>query len=151
MDAQTELPMADQLSEKQIERATRVEFDGGSTCNIPRLGYGKGYGSYKVGDGPVRRVRFEGAMSANCAEVLTLVAAITDARKTGAKKLLLIGDSQIALKWADVATGKRKATKIGKTSEGFQRAITSLYQVACGIRIETRWQPREMSVATFGH
>ena len=128
-----------------------VEFDGGSTCNIPRLGYGKGYGSYRVGEGAVRRVRFEGPMSANCAEILTLVAAITEAKRQGKRKLLLVGDSQIALKWANVAAGKRRATKIGKTSEGFQRAIVLLYQAARGLRIETRWQPREVSINTFGH
>jgi ribonuclease HI len=129
----------------------RIEFDGGSTCNIPRLGYGQGYGSYRIGDGNVQRVKFGECMSANCAEILTLVAAMTEARKTGAKSFLIIGDSMIALKWANVAAGKRKATKIMKTSPGFQQAIVSLYQVASGIQIETKWQPREASLATFGH
>ena len=90
-------------------------------------------------------------MSANCAEILTLVSAITEAKKTGPKKFLIIGDSQIALKWANVAAGKRKATKIGKTSEGFQRAVVLLHQVANGIEIETQWQGREHSFNTFGH
>ena len=90
-------------------------------------------------------------MSANCAEILTLVTAITEAKKTGAKKFLIIGDSQIALKWANVAAGKRKATKIGKTSDGFQKAVVLLYQVARGIKIVTQWQPREHSFNTFGH
>jgi ribonuclease HI len=128
---------------------TRIEFDGGTTCNIP-LRYGKGYGSYKIGDESVQRVKFQ-SMSANSAEILTLVAAITEARKQGARSLLLVGDSQIALKWADVAAGKRKATAIRNTSAGFQRAIMLLYHAVSGLKIETQWQPRESSVATFGH
>jgi ribonuclease HI len=132
-------------------QVVRVEFDGGSTCNIPRLGYGKGYGSYRIGEGAVRRVRFEGAMSANCAEILTLVAAITEAKRQGARKLLVVGDSQIALKWANVAAGKRKATKVGNTSDGFQKAVVLLYQVARDTKIVTQWQPREHSFNTFGH
>jgi ribonuclease HI len=129
----------------------RVEFDGGSTCNIPRLGYGQGYGSYRIGDGKVQRLQFQECMSANCAEILTLVAAVEFAKKSGAKKFLIVGDSQIALKWANVACGNRKATKTRNTSEGFQRAIVLLYQVARGLRIETKWQPREVSFVTFGH
>src|SRR5205823_9986877 len=121
----------------------RIEFDGGSTCNIPRLGYGQGYGSYRIGAGKVQRVNFGECMSANCAEILTLLAAITEAKTQGAKRFLVVGDSMIALKWANVATGKRKATKITKTSPGFQQAIVSLYQVADGIQIDTQWQPRE--------
>ncbi len=131
--------------------SVRIEFDGGSTCNVPRLGYGQGYGSYRIGDGKVRRVQFGECMSANCAEILTLVAAVESAKKSGAKSLLIVGDSMIALKWANVAVGNRKATKIRNTSEGFQRAIVLLYQVARGIKIVTQWQPREASFVTFGH
>ena len=39
----------------------------------------------------------KGAMRANCTEILTLVAAITEAKKQGARSLLLVGDSRIAL------------------------------------------------------
>jgi ribonuclease HI len=90
-------------------------------------------------------------MSANCAEILTLVAAVNDAKKTGAKKLVIVGDSLIALKWANVAAGNRQPTKIAKTSPGFQRAIGLLMHAAAETKIETRWQPRELSVETFGH
>lgn len=131
--------------------ATLIEFDGGSTCNIPRLGYGKGYGSYRINSKKIQRIQFDAAMSANCAEILTLVSAIEDAKKIGVKDFVVIGDSQIALKWADVATGKRKATKLDNTSDGFKKAVASLCLIARGTTIETQWRPRAYSVTIFGH
>lgn len=130
----------------------RIEFDGGTTCNIPSRGYGNGYGSYKRDDEPVFRCNFNRPMSANAAEIFTLVYAIRAAKQNGASALLIVGDSQIALKWADVAAGNRAATKIKKTSPEFQEAVTNLTECMAGmVSVETQWQPRLKSVATFGH
>src|SRR5512133_1957384 len=77
------------------ERAAAViEFDGGTSCNRPALGYGNGYGSFRVNDGDVHRLAF-GPMSSNAAEIFTLAAAIGRARSMGATALLLCGDSRI--------------------------------------------------------
>jgi ribonuclease HI len=129
----------------------RIEFDGGTSCNVPAIGFGNGYGSYQIDNDPIVKLSFECPMSANAAEVLTVFFAICDAKKQGATSLLVVGDSQIALKWVNVATGQRKPTKIRKTSQGFQQAINFLLRAARGLDINTQWQPREISVATFGH
>jgi ribonuclease HI len=138
-------------TKREKVKSTRIEFDGGTTCNVPAIGFGKGYGSYQIENAPIVKLSFDCPMSANAAEVLTVFFAIMDAKKQGAKTLLVVGDSQIALKWVNVATGRRKPTKISKTSEGFQRAISFLLRAARGLDINTQWQPREISVATFGH
>ena len=141
-----------ELEKRPGNGAVRIEFDGGSTCNIPRLGYGRGYGSFKIGNGPVYRSHFQRNMSANAAEICTLATAITVAKGHGARHLVVVGDSQIALKWANVCAGNREATKIDKTSESFKEAIQVLHEACDGIwTLETRWQPRINSVLTFGH
>lgn len=130
----------------------RIEFDGGTSCNIPRLGYGDGYGSYRIDGAAVRRVRFDRPMSCNAAEIATLAAAITQAKENGATALELIGDSQIALKWANVFAGKRKATKLVKVSDAMRESLGELREAMTGVTVlETKWQPRLRSVATFGH
>lgn len=82
----------------------RIEFDGGTSCNIPRLGYGNGYGSYKIDNEPVYRCFFNRPMSANAAEILTLVHAINTIRSrdfpVGQIRISIYGDSQIALRLA---------------------------------------------------
>jgi hypothetical protein len=128
-----------------------IEFDGGSACNIPRLGYGEGYGSYKIGRGAVHRARFDN-MSANAAEIRTLATAIAVAKAQGARHLLCVGDSRIALKWANIAAGNRRPTKIDKTSASFKASIALLRDACFGIvSLHTQWQPRAVSVRTFGH
>lgn len=80
-----------------------IHFDGGTPNNIPSSGgFGIGYGSYLL-NSEVVRVNFARAMSNNEAEVRTLIAAaeavklISDPART---RLCVVGDSQIALKWA---------------------------------------------------
>lgn len=129
-----------------------VRFDGGTSCNIPRLGYGLGYGSYQIDDQPIVRLDFYEAMSANCAEIRTLASAVMSAKAAGHRDLVILGDSQIALKWANVAAGNRKATKLKGVSDGFRSAINHLHAAMVGIvSVRTRWTPREQSVAIFGH
>lgn len=130
----------------------RIEFDGGTSCNVPRLGFGNGYGSYKINDEPVHRCNFNLPMSANAAELRTLwyaVKALID-RGIDAKhsNLFIVGDSQIALGWA--GNPKRKMSK--KATPEFRESIALLQEVVSHFgRVYTEWQPRERSVKTFGH
>ncbi len=125
----------------------RIEFDGGTSCNIPRLGFGNGYGSYKINDEPVHRCFFNLPMSANAAELRTLwyaaKALIDRGIDVATSTLLVVGDSQIALGWA----GNPK-----KTTPEFKESVALLRECLDKFyRVETVWQPRLKSVATFGH
>jgi ribonuclease HI len=75
-----------------------IRFDGGTSCNKPRKGYGNGYGSYQINDGEIERLRFGVPMSNNVAEISTLTSAV-NALKTDRKRtrLHIYGDSRIAL------------------------------------------------------
>ena len=134
------------------QHTSTIEFDGGTPCNIPAEGYGIGYGSYRINSDPIVRLNFNRPMSANAAEIFTLRAAVIAAKEKGADALVINGDSRIALKWANVAAGQRKPTKIEKTSPVFQEAVAELKSAMQGITsVVTQWQPRLKSVAVFGH
>ncbi len=131
---------------------TRIEFDGGTTCNVPAKGFGTGYGSYQINSDPIVKLEFDLPMSNNAAEVLTVFFAIMDAKNKGAKSLHIIGDSQIALRWVDVGAGNVKVSKgAGSGTREFQKAISFLLRAAQGMKITTKWQSRVYSVLTFGH
>lgn len=76
-----------------------IEFDGGSTCNVPKLGYGDGYGSYQIDQREIVRLQFGKGFSANAAEILTLAAspsraaAISDPSKLNVSLLSFLGAS----------------------------------------------------------
>ena len=132
------------------QQARVIHFDGGTPCNIPSLGYGNGYGSYRIDDGPVVRVDHNRPMSNNAAEIYTLISALKQIPP--GEPLLIIGDSQIALKWVQVATGQRKATKIQNTSPQFQEAVADLTLVLRDFRsVRVMWKGRDHSVSVFGH
>jgi ribonuclease HI len=92
-------------------------------------------------------------MSNNAAEISTMAAAIKTARDNGATALVLVGDSQIALNWANKVAGKTKPRKHnGNMSDAMRESIAELRACMGGITdLETKWQPRLRSVATFGH
>lgn len=136
----------------------RIEFDGGTSCNVPRLGFGNGYGSYKINDEPVHRCNFNRPMSANAAEIETLayaVKAIADRAPIDPTNqrvaLHVVGDSRIALNWAKKAfLGDLKMSK--KVTPEFREAIFKLDDALRPfMEVATTWQPRLKSVATFGH
>jgi len=141
----------------------RIEFDGGTPCNIPRLGYGIGYGSYQIQNcatgeiEPVVRVDHKRPMSANAAEVLTLVRAIQEvvSRFGREVELDIHGDSQIALKWARGATEsgrKIKTLKQRAGSDEFLAAVLTLRDLVKGFpTIKATWRGRQRSVEVFGH
>jgi ribonuclease HI len=133
-------------------RIATIEFDGGTSCNIPRLGFGKGYGSFRINGGKIRKIEFADPMSCNAAEIATMALAIAFAKAEGFNRFLIKSDSMIALKWANVVAGNRKATKLGKASDSMQDAVMKLRQIVeITDEIQTQWQPRLSSVAIFGH
>lgn len=134
----------------------RVVFYGGTSCNVPRLGFGDGYGSYQIDNHQIRRVKF-GSMSANCAEVLTLCSALEEAillfdpNRTG---LIITGDSMIALRKAATCFKYRKIDKKIKAN-GTQEFKDAVAQLTALVKqfgsVRTQWWRRENSVAIFGH
>lgn len=137
------------LPPPKAAKTVRIEFDGGTPCNIPRLGYGIGYGSYRIDGGRVVRCNHDRPMSANAAEIFTLVCAVDTVTFMHPKRdvaLLIVGDSRIALKW--VYPRRKRA----KGSPEFLEAIEALRSSLSGFAVvNTQWQPREHSVLAFGH
>lgn len=150
------------LNAKERCQKVRIEFDGGTPCNIPRIGYGDGYGSYQIqncGTGellPIVRVNFGKPMSANVAEISTLIRAVKEVERRFGKgiSLEIHGDSQIAL---NHAAGKRPASKkrrdaVANNPSPFFCAVRELKQVLAGFtHVETKWRGRARSVKVFGH
>lgn len=129
-----------------------IEFDGGTSCNIPSKGFGKGYGSFKINDGAIKRVEFGYGHSCNSAEIRTLTAAIKELAGmcNPAQSVVLVrGDSRIALKW--VTCKKQPALK---TTPNFREAIEELHTALAAAKfrgIKTEWRGRQHSVQLFGH
>jgi ribonuclease HI len=137
-----------------IRQRIHIEFDGGTPCNIPRLGYGNGYGSFIIVDGgtrqPIRRLEFGQPMSANVAEISTLIAALRCVAKNYNPEntfLEIHGDSKIALSRCS------KPLKMKRTYDSmFAEAVTLLQQELKSFAgFETRWRGRAKSVELFGH
>lgn len=131
-----------------------IEFDGGTSCNIPAIGYGEGYGSYKINDEEIKRVKFGVGHSNNSSEILTLVAALNELVERNTEdcshiSVMCRGDSKIALKWANP---NLKSAPSEATSMAFRESIKEMRKVNClfGI-IKTEWRGRLHSVAMFGH
>lgn len=134
----------------------RVEFDGGTPCNIPSKGYGDGYGSYQLCCNghvyPIERVNFGRPMSNNVAEISVLIRAIEAvARLHKPEKTILEihGDSQIAL-------GRVKKQLWPKQRENkspdFVEACDRLWALCFAFHeVTTHWRGRERSVKIFGH
>lgn len=128
-----------------------VEFDGGTTCNNPNKGYGRGYGSFKVNEWEIVRVDHGPNHSCNSAEILTLVAALNHLRENSYTSrdlpVLIRGDSRIALKWVHC----KKNTK-QSSSPMFRAAVEELRKVLKHFRsAHVQWRGREFSVKMFGH
>lgn len=143
-----------ELTEKWTpEGATTVIFDGGTSCNNPKKGFGSGYGSYQILGGPVvRRIQFGVGHSCNSAEIRTLHAALVDlASKVnpGVLHIHIKGDSKIALKWANP---KLKMEPSATSWREFHEAIRLLrLELPKFGKITTQWHPRAESVKLFGH
>lgn len=137
------------------EGFTVIRFDGGTPCNIPKKGYGIGYGSYQIDDGPIIKVNHGIPCSNNVAEILTLHRALTSLfylsdQKVEDRRVFIIGDSQIALD--RVKSLPRSLKKKYHPTTDYERASLEMNIICqCFKLILTQWQPRAKSVAVFGH
>ncbi len=135
-----------------------IHFDGGTPCNNPTRGYGIGYGSFSINGGRPVRVNHGFPCSNNVAEMLTLYEAIEHVRKTfhPLPKLRITGDSQVALKWAQVAAGKwgkmgKAENQLNKATQSFRFAVARLRLALKDFSISVQWLAREHAVRAFGH
>lgn len=130
----------------------RIEFDGGTPCNIPRLGYGLGYGSYRIDSAKIVRLQFYVPMSANVAEIMTLaraIEAVCNYHEPASTRLSIHGDSKIALNRCNSAL---KAKQKKKNNEAFSDACHILHTLCQQFaEVETHWRGRAASVKLFGH
>lgn len=135
-----------------------IHFDGGTPCNIPRLGFGEGYGSFRLTVdgvvGEIHRLKYGVPMSANTAEIRTVTEAIRKVSEVhGMDKILhVIGDSQIALKWVKNASENAPIKVSSKSSPAFGESINNLYSALIGFnKVVTEWNPRDKLFKIFGH
>ncbi len=128
-----------------------IQFDGGTTSNVPSRGFGYGYGSYQIDGGVIGKCQFGIGHSCNSAEILTLFEALKALRllvpECDKKTVRVCGDSKIALKWVSCQKQPKESTTIM-----FRQAIEMLRgEVKNFKKIYTEWRPREHSVKLFGH
>lgn len=133
-----------------------IEFDGGTSNNVPsRNGYGNGYGSYRLNDGEIVSVNFARPMSANVAEIRTLIAAVEAVQRISnpdTMMLRVVGDSRLALDHAQKAGGKAGYRLNPSWSPEFRAAVDDLHVALKPFAaVVAAWQPRERSVEIFGH
>lgn len=142
------------VTDDTVRHKVRVEFDGGTPCNIPRLGYGEGYGSYQICAGghtsPIVRRNFGRPMSANVAEISTLIAALKTVVKSYNPKTVILeihGDSKIALSRCKAQLKPNKSY-----DPSFAAAVTELQSFVSQFgEVTTFWRGRIASVRLFGH
>ena len=138
-----------------LKHQVKIEFDGGTPRNIPSRGYGLGYGSYQISsNGQISRIvrrDFGIPMSANVAEISTLIAAIKSARKNYTPSMTILeihGDSQIALN----RCSKPVSDKLRIKSPDFCAAVDELQLLLSEFKsFTTHWRGRAASVRLFGH
>lgn len=138
------------LPQSQL-RTVRIEFDGGTPCNIPRLGFGIGYGSYKIDSEPIVRIDHGRPMSCNVAEIETLICAISDVTERfepSCTVLNIHGDSQTALHRC-IHPMKPKHRRLNTCYGQSAQRLWSL----CGRfqNVSIHWRGRSVSVKLFGH
>lgn len=130
-----------------------IEFDGGTSCNNPKVGYGIGYGSFKIGEGKITRKEF-GNCSVNAAEVYTIAKALEAVPESWRKeKFLVRGDSMIAINWVKKAfAGVKRTEKHLRMDDPFCAAIEALYAITGHFKhIDAEWRRRHHSLRIFGH
>lgn len=146
--------LTEPLPLQAVNRTVRIEFDGGTPCNIPRLGYGDGYGSYQLSVNghfySIVRRNFGCPMSANVAEITTLIAAIKSVAKSYNPQNTILeihGDSKIALNRCSVPLKPKK-----QYDPAFAEAVTKLQDWTRQFaEVQTHWRGRAASVKLFGH
>ena len=146
-------------------RKVIVHFDGGTPCNIPSIGFGIGYGSYcytgladQISKGEPIRISHGIPCSNNVAEILTLCVALEKLAEMGSAETTHVhvqGDSKIALKWLNVASGQHNMKRVTISDNATQLFIESIRRLGKAVepfsKIETEWLERRHAVAAFGH
>ena len=132
-------------------KKTMIECDGGTPCNNPRIGYGDGYGSYRIDKGKVVRVDFKKPMSVNEAEVSILICAIEDAISRFGKNqsFEILSDSKIIVNCVNFSHKKKKFS-LG-CSEGYKNGVSKLRELLDFFQASASWISRNHMVSIFGH
>jgi hypothetical protein len=106
-------------------------------------------------NGEVVKLDFARPMSANESEIRTVIAAAEAAKlacEAARTRLCVVGDPQIALKWARKAGEKAVYRPQRAWWPGFTAAVADLYLCLQPFaEVATEWQPREKSFERFGH
>lgn len=136
-----------------------IRFDGGCFPNPGNM-----YGSYEVrnhaNDVILREERFKlGRGTNNMAEFLSLDKALEDlmedmlkyGAKTSQNDVFVISDSKILLKRLHRNTIHKKPQWREASERMFRLADSCLKKLACFNDFESKWEPREKNVETFGH
>lgn len=149
----------------QQYKKLKIEFDGGSRSNIPP--FGLGYGSYQITEFwnkeericPIRRMNWQECMSANAAEIRTIVEALMEVIDSlepvlDRTHLSIFGDSQIAIN--RIIKAWHLKGQIPKFAESNSRFMVKWATELCRLvprfaTVEAQWHSRENSVALFGH
>lgn len=134
-------------------KTVRIEFDGGTPCNNPQKGFGNGYGSYKINDEPIYRLRFNRPMSNNVAEISVLIHALRTVYQRGNPEFVMLeihGDSQIALNRCTrgLTAKQRRSVRNPDFGNACDELRTLCTQFA---HVHTNWRGRDASVKLFGH
>lgn len=136
-----------------------IEFDGGTSCNIPRKGFGIGYGSFKINDLEIQRLKFDKGYSANAAELETMYKAlvalndyiISDTITHVSPHILVCGDSCIALKWLNCKRRPEGSEMFVTIINKMRKFIKQRQDCFAFGEITPFWRPRKKSVELFGH
>ena len=136
-----------------------IEFDGGTSCNIPRKGFGVGYGSFQINDLEIQRLQFDTGYSANAAEIETMYKSLIaldkyireDIVTHVAPSILVCGDSCIALKWLNCNRNPVGSDKFVTIINEMKTFIYNRQESFVFGEITPFWRPRKKSVELFGH
>lgn len=103
-------------------RKVNIHFDGGTPCNIPSIGLGIGYGSYRYNglDGQMSRgapirVSHDIPCCNKVAEILTLCVALEKLAEMGSPETTHVHvqrDSMVALDWLNVVCGQHEKKRV---------------------------------------
>ncbi len=131
----------------------KIECDAGNLCNIPRLGLGKGYGSYAINGGPPIRIQYEECMTNNVAEISIIITALENIlEEFGPSNILVRSDSQIALSWIKKANKFKNFIKFPEENVPYAKAAKKLVAtIKKHKKVDEEWRGRAESVRLFGH
>lgn len=129
----------------QSNSRTKIWTDGGTKSNSPP--FGKGYGSFRIGEeGEIKTLYFSD-MSANSAEILIMSKAILE---SNSDFIDLFSDSRIALNWLKKLSEIRCEVP-ENISDGMKQSIKELRIAVMYKNIKGHWRPRAQIFKIFKH